>query len=108
MLVASDRFGFRNFAGPLVSVDFETRFLTGARFALSNRVALDGGFLGVPPLQTLQYSTGFTYRTGTLPSGRQTLWPSEITYEFSHLRSSIRGITMEGETHALGGRWNLL
>jgi hypothetical protein len=108
MLVTSDRFGFRNFAGPLVSVDFETRFLTGARFALSNRVALDGGFLGVPPLQTLQYSTGFTYRTGTLPSGRQTLWPSEITYEFSHLRSSIRGITMEGETHALGGRWNLL
>lgn len=107
MLVASERFGFRNFAGPIVSLDFQSAFRTGAKFTLSTRVALDGGFLDVPRLQTLQYSTGFTYRTGTLPSGRQTLWPSEITYEFSHLRSSIREITMEGETHALGGRWVL-
>ena len=108
MLVTSERFGFRNFAGPIVSFDFQSAFSTGARFSISTRIALDGGFLDIPRLQTLQYSTGFTYRTGTLPAGRQTLWPSEITYEFSHLRSSIRGITMEGETHALGGRWNLL
>jgi len=106
MLVASERFGFRNFAGPIVSLDFQSAFRTGARFIISTRVALDGGFIDIPRLQTLQYSTGFTYRTGTLPAGRQTLWPSEITYEFSHLKSSIRGIGMEGETHALGGRWS--
>lgn len=107
MLVPSDRFGFRNFAGPQASTHFEYGLKSGGQLSAVVQLGLDGGFRSLPTLTTTEWTTRFSYHTGTLAPGTQTAWPSEISYQFSSLSGLLHGIQMTGESHALGGRWRL-